>query len=205
MNETIESILIGTSLLSVLAVMALIVTASRYSVSSDRLERERFVVLFLAGVALQCIHFAEEFLTGFNLRFPELLGLTPWPGEFFVAFNVCWIAVWTISAAGLLAGYRLVLFPVWFFAFGMTANGVGHPLLAAASAGYFPGLLTSPIVGTLGVWLWYRLSELTCPKPTTRQCSVEPVTTGNTKRMRFRTNVPKPVDLSQETNTRPTS
>lgn len=91
MNETIESILIGISLLSVLAVMALIVTASRYSVSSDRLERERFVVLFLAGVALQCIHFAEEFLTGFNLRFPELLGLTPWPGEFFVAFNVCWI------------------------------------------------------------------------------------------------------------------
>lgn len=155
------SILIGTSVLSVLAVVALLATAFRFSVSSDRLERERFVMLFLAGVALQCIHFVEEFMTGFHERFPAFLGLSPWPVEFFVVFNVCWIAIWTISAAGLLAGYRVALFPIWFFVFGMTANFVGHPLLSAASTDYFPGLVTSPLVGMMGVWLWYRLSGLT--------------------------------------------
>jgi hypothetical protein len=161
MSAEVESILRGTTGLDVIALAALIATVLRYSISSDQLERKRFAVLFLIGVGLQCIHFMEELQTGFYVRFPALLGQTAWPATFFAAFNVCWIALWLISAAGLVTGFRAALFPIWFFIFATVLNGVAHPILAALSGRYFPGLATSPIVGIMGVWLWYRLARLT--------------------------------------------
>jgi hypothetical protein len=40
-------------------------------------------------------------------------------------------------------------------------NGIGHPLLAIAQAGYLPGLVSSPLVGVAGIWLWVRLRGAT--------------------------------------------
>jgi hypothetical protein len=49
----------------------------------------------------------------------------------------------------------------WFWALLELANGVGHILLAAGRGGYFPGLLTAPVLVAVSAWLGYQL--LTAP------------------------------------------
>jgi Protein of unknown function with HXXEE motif len=161
MNENLRSVLTGTAGLSVGAVVALLLTILRRPVDGDLAGRERTARLFLIGLAAQCLHFMEEFVTRFQDRFPALLGLPAWPENFFVVFNLIWLSVWMLSAIGLQRGCRFALFPVWFFAIAAIANGIAHPVLAVVAQGYFPGLITSPIVGVLGVLLWLRLQVLT--------------------------------------------
>jgi hypothetical protein len=162
MNEGLRSILTGTAVLSMGAVASLVLTILR----KPQIEgREQAVRVFLLGLAVQSLHFMEEFVTHFEERFPALLGLSAWSENFFVAFNLIWMSVWILSAVGLQRGTRMALFPVWFFAVACVANGVAHPALAVAAHGYFPGLITSPILGVLGVLLWVRLLEFTRQSP----------------------------------------
>jgi hypothetical protein len=163
MSESLRSELLGTSGLGAAAVAALVLTILRDPAHSEGPARERVVRLFLIGLALHCLHFAEEFATRFHERFPPLLGLRGWSPEFFIAFNLVWLAVWVLAALGLRAGYRPAFFPVWFFAIAAVANGIAHPLLAVVARGYFPGLVTSPLVGVAGIALWTRLLGLTRP------------------------------------------
>jgi hypothetical protein len=160
MSENLQNIFIATSALSLALLVAVFLTIIRKPGTTDINLREKFVNLFLIGVAFQCLHFAEEFITHFYERFPRLLGFQVWSAEFFVAFNLSWICVWILSALGVKRNYRLAFFPVWFFAIGMTGNGIVHPLLALAVGGYFPGLITSPVVGVLGVVLLKKLYPL---------------------------------------------
>jgi hypothetical protein len=161
MNENLRSILTGTAGLSAGAVVALLLTILRRPLDGDLVGRERTARLFLIALAAQCMHFMEEFVTRFQDRFPKLLGLPAWSENFFVVFNLIWLSVWILSAIGLRRGYRLALFPVWFFAIGAIMNGIAHPVLAVVAQGYFPGSITSPVVGVLGVLLWLRLQALT--------------------------------------------
>jgi len=158
MNQDLRSILTGTAALTVGAVVSLVLTILR---QPQRVGREQTVRVFLLGLAVQSLHFMEEFVTHFEDRFPALLGLSAWSENFFVAFNLIWMSVWILSAVGLQRGNRMALFPVWFFAIACVANGVAHPVLAVAAHGYFPGLITSPLLGVLGVLLWVRLLEFT--------------------------------------------
>jgi uncharacterized membrane protein YhdT len=151
--QNLQSILLGTSALALAAVVAVLLTLLRRAPEPDPKRRNRLINLLLIGVLLQCLHFGEEFLTRFNDRFPQLLGLPPWSREFFVAFNLFWIAVWVLSAVGLRNNLRLAHFPVWFLIVAMLLNGLGHPLLAIAVGGYFPGLWTSWLVGLMGLIL----------------------------------------------------
>src|SRR5690348_107454 len=116
MIENLRSILTGTAGLSVVAIVALLLTILRRPVENDLVGRERTVLLFLIGLGAQCLHFMEEFVTRFQDRFPALLGLPRWPENFFVVFNLIWLSVWILSAVGLQRAYRVALFPVWFFA-----------------------------------------------------------------------------------------
>ncbi len=161
MSESLRSILLGTSALWIALAVALVLTVVRLAPSTDPSRRDRLLRLFLLGVAAQCIHTVEEFVTGFYLSWPRLLGFTPWSAEFFVAFNVVWIAIWVLSAVALWHNSRWALVPIWFFAIGMTLNGVAHPLLALQAGGYFPGLASSPVVGVFGITLWHRLLAFT--------------------------------------------
>jgi len=112
----------------------------------------------LAGATgLQCIHFVEEAATGFNERFPALLGFPSMPFSFFVVFNVVWIAIWIASIPGLRSSRRIAFFAAWFLAIAGTLNGIAHPLMAVTARGYFPGLVSSPFVGLACIWLWSRL------------------------------------------------
>jgi hypothetical protein len=162
-NENLRSVLTGTAGLSVAAAAALLLTILRRPVDGDLTGRERTARLFLIGLAAQSLHFMEEFVTRFEDRFPALLGLPAWSVDFFVVFNLTWLCVWILSAIGLQRGYRLALFPVWFFAIAAIVNGIAHPILAVVAQGYFPGLITSPLVGVVGVLLWLRLQALTRP------------------------------------------
>ena len=67
---------------------------------------------------------------------------------------------WILSAVALDLGHRAALVPIWFFAIAMLLNGVAHPLLALWAGGYFPGLITSPLSGLVGVLLWRQLLAL---------------------------------------------
>ncbi len=168
MDENLRSVLTGTAALSAAAEVALLLTILRGPVDGDQVGRERTARVFLIGLAAQCLHFMEEFVTRFQDRFPTLLGLPAWSQNFFVVFNLVWLSVWILSAIGVRKGYRLALFPVWFFAIGAILNGIAHPLLAVVAQGYFPGLITSPVVGVLGLLLWPRLQALTTSSASAR-------------------------------------
>jgi hypothetical protein len=49
---------------------------------------------------------------------------------------------------------------------GCSANGVAHPLLSMRTGGYFPGLVTSLLVGVIGILLLRRLALITEPRTT---------------------------------------
>jgi hypothetical protein len=160
MTAELRSILLGTAGLSAAAVMALLLTLAREIDASDT-QLGAGVRLAAVAVLFQAAHFGEELAAGFYQRFPELLGLSPWSLRFFVGFNLFWLAAWCLGIWGLKAGHRAALFPLWFLSIGCVANGLAHPLFAARSGGYFPGLVTSPMVGILGIVLFRRLLRIT--------------------------------------------
>ena len=165
MPGELGSILRGTAALSLALLLALLLTVLRWRFTAETALRQGVLRLFQVGIALQCVHFLEEHLTGFFRRVPEALGLPAWGADFFITFNVLWIAVWILAVEALRRGWRGGLLPAWFFALAMAGNGIAHPLLALASTGYFPGLVTSPMVGVVGFLLLARLFRATARRP----------------------------------------
>ena len=161
MSENVRSMVFGPSVLYGVAIVALVLTIARKPVRNSGEAIDGIIGLYLVGIACQCLHFTEEFVTGFYLRAPKFLGFVAWSPEFFVTFNLIWIAVWLVAAVGIRKNVRIAFFPVWFFAIGMIGNAVWHPLLCVGTGGYFPGLLTSPFAGVIGVILVSRLLKLT--------------------------------------------
>lgn len=150
MSSQAASILLGTAGLTVAALVALSLSTSRGMPAAVVAPVQRLTLL---GVVIHGGHFAEEYVTGFYRRFPELLGLVSWPASFFVGFNVAWMTIWLCCIPALRRFPRAAGLPVWFLAIASAANGVVHPLLALATGGYFPGLWTSPLTGLLGLVL----------------------------------------------------
>jgi len=159
MSRELSSILVGTSGLTLAAIAAVALTFNRGVVASEHVPRIRRVAA--VAVLFQLGHFAEESSRQFPVRFPEVVGLTPWPREFFVAFNLTWLVVWVLAIVGIARLPRVGAFPLWFLAIACVANGVIHPILSLAVAGYFPGLWSSPLVGILGVGLFRSLASAT--------------------------------------------
>jgi uncharacterized membrane protein YhdT len=164
MSETIRSEFIGTAGLTAAALAALLLTLGRTPIARDRIGCRKTTLLYAALVLAQALHAAEEYATGFYIAFPSLLGLAPWPAGFFLALNLTWLAVWTVSAVGLRVGRAVADVPAWFLAIAAIANGLAHPLLAIRAGGYFPGLITSPLLAVGGILLWRRLMEVTAVK-----------------------------------------
>lgn len=142
-------------------VAALVLTFLRTRGSTRDGDRTRLIRIFLIGVAVQCAHFSEEYLTGFYRLFPPLFGLAPVSARFFVGLSVFFIVLWLVCSFGVKRGFRAAYFPVWFFGLGMCLNGIVHPLLAVWVGGYFPGLFTSPVAGVLGVLVMRELIQST--------------------------------------------
>jgi hypothetical protein len=161
MSESARSMIFGPSVLYGVAVIALVLTIVRRPAKNSDRAINAIIRLYLIGIAFQCLHFTEEFLTGFYVRAPEFLGFVAWSTEFFVTFNLVWIALWLLAALGVQRQMRAAYFPVWFFAIGMVGNAIWHPLLCLATRSYFPGLFTSPFAGIIGAILLSRLLKVT--------------------------------------------
>lgn len=146
--------------LSSAAVAALILTLTRRVADSEVARKAAARGLALAVFA-QGAHFVEEAVTGFDRQFPALLGLSAIPVSLFLWFNVAWLAIWAASVPGLRSGRAAAFFAAWFLSIAGMLNGIAHPLLAVVRGGYFPGLVTSPIIGVAGALLWVRLRGAT--------------------------------------------
>lgn len=161
MTNELSAILPSLGILGLFAVIALFLTFSRGWAYEDSALTRRAVQIAVVAILFQAAHFTEELFTGFNERFPALFGIGPMSPGVFVAFNVAWLICWSLCAWGLAARYRAALFPLWFLSIACIANGVAHPALSLVAGGYFPGLVTSPVVGILGVLLFRRLLSVT--------------------------------------------
>ena len=157
MREPVLSILLGTSGLTVAFLVSLMLAVRRPPLASAQVPDVQRAATF--AVAGQAVHFVEELWYGFHVRFPETLGLSPWPRGFFVTFNVTWLLIWMVAIATLARFRRLTAVALWFLAIASIANGVVHPVLSIIAGGYFPGLWSSFVVGMLGVVLVRRLAS----------------------------------------------
>jgi Protein of unknown function with HXXEE motif len=113
--------------------------------------------VYLLAIVVQCLHFTEENLTGFQHRFPRLFG-DDWSDARFVTFNMFWIAAFVLAGVGVYRRVPLAYLIVLFLALiGGVGNGVSHLVLSAANRGYFPGLITAPFCVLAGVMVLVRL------------------------------------------------
>lgn len=113
--------------------------------------------LYLACIALYIAHFIEEYLTGFYRAFPGLFG-NEWSAHRFLIFNLVWLAVFALGAAGVYAERPLAYLIVAFFALGGgILNGAAHLALSLFQWRYFPGTITAPLMLAAGVLLFSRL------------------------------------------------
>lgn len=163
MSAELQSFVLGTIPLDLLLLLALQKTLGRGAGSTERAARRRVMGWYAGAIAVQGTHFAEEWAAGFNVRYPELLGLHPWSIELWAGFNLGWIGIWCLALVGLRLGWRPALLPVWFLALAGVVNCIAHPLLAVAAAGYFPGLWSSPLCGLVGFPLLALLHRFTAP------------------------------------------
>jgi hypothetical protein len=157
------SVLPSVVVLGLVAIVAVRFTQGRASPVEAATERMPASPVLGIATAIQSVHFVEEWITGFHVRFTALLGLDldPMPLSFFVTFSLAWLAIWIVSIPFLRVGRRAAFFSAWFLAIAGILNGVAHPMMAIASGGYFPGLITSPFIGIAGVILWQRLQTAT--------------------------------------------
>lgn len=122
---------------------------------------ERVLPIYLIALAVQFLHFTEEYLYGFDHRISELMaGMPPFNLNVFVTFNMVAYSLFILAGLGMYKGIRWAMIIVWFFVFGgVIGNAIWHPLLALRVGGYFPGLYTSFAYLIIGPILWKRLWE----------------------------------------------
>jgi hypothetical protein len=157
------SVLPSLVVLGLAALAALFLARTRRSPPERAAERNAAARALVVTLGIQAIHFAEEAATGFPYRLGARLGLPSMSFSFFVVFNLVWLGIWLASVPGLRSARVAAFFAAWFLAIAGIANGVAHPLLAVTAGGYFPGLVTSPLAGLAGLWLYVRLGRATRP------------------------------------------
>ena len=115
--------------------------------------------IYLVALAIQFLHFTEEYLYGFPYRVSELrAGMPPFDLNVFVTFNMVAYALFILGALGIYKGVKFSMIIVWFFAIGgVIGNAIWHPLLSLRVGGYFPGLYTSFAYLIVGPILLKRL------------------------------------------------
>ena len=147
--------------LGTLMLVSVVLTLVRPRLRPEVRTTTRFSTVLGLAILVQCLHFLEELRSDFFIRFPEAFGLPPIAERAFVSFNVACLAIWVIALLSARAGLVIALFPLWFLGLAMVLNLFAHPMLALRAGGYFPGLLTAPLVGLLGVLAVRELVKVT--------------------------------------------
>ena len=118
-----------------------------------------FLPVFFALLAVQFIHFAEEFTTEFRTAFPLLYGGGSYSANLFVTFNM--IAYCVFALACILTftrNIRFLLFPALFFIiYGAIGNAISHTWWSLYLRSYFPGLITAQLFWVAGPFVLYKL------------------------------------------------
>jgi hypothetical protein len=121
-------------------------------------DAERIPPLYLLALAIQFLHFTEEYVYGFPLRISEIrAAMPPFDVNVFVAFNMIAYCLFILSGLGMYKGMKFPMIIVWFFAICFLGNAIWHLLLTVRVGGYFPGLYTSLPGWILGPILLQRL------------------------------------------------
>jgi hypothetical protein len=120
---------------------------------------ERVLPIYLIALAIQFLHFTEEYLYGFDYRVSELMaGMPPFKLNVFVTFNMVAYCLFILAALGIYKGVKFSMIIVWFFTLGgVIGNAIWHPLFALKVGGYFPGLYSSFAYLIIGPILLKRL------------------------------------------------
>ncbi len=138
-------------------IIAFLVWASSEPQGETR--RSTILPLFGIGIIFLFFHFLEEYLTGFQTRFPGLFGVE-WSGRQFTALNLIWLSVFLLALYGVYRNIRLAFVIVWFFALlAGIGNGLFHPLISLFQGAYFPGLVSSFFLLIIGIMLIRQLTE----------------------------------------------
>jgi hypothetical protein len=118
-----------------------------------------FFPVFFVALAVQFIHFAEEFVTGFRNSFPLLYGGTPYSADLFVTFNMASYFIFTVTCILVFTkSFRFLLIPSMFFIiYGAIGNAIAHTWWSLYLRAYFPGLVTAQIYWVVGPILLYKL------------------------------------------------
>ena len=122
--------------------------------------RGRF--LFLLLILAQAAHSIEEYVQKlYDVFVPARLVSRVFssdPAVGFVIFNAAVVAFGLWSWAVPIRLNRSAARPLlWFWAGLECANGVGHLVLGASNGGYFPGMLTAPLLLLFGAALGLAL------------------------------------------------
>jgi hypothetical protein len=143
--------------LNVGLIISYIVWAS--NIFGNKLNHKRIALIYFIGVCVQCVHFLEEYITGFQTKFPAFFGYQ-WSDKLFAVFNLIWLGLFFLAAWGVFRKVRLAYFIVWFFALiGEIGNGLFHPLISIVQKAYFPGLISSFFHLIIGILLIKELGR----------------------------------------------
>lgn len=111
-----------------------------------------FVPLFFTILAWQFIHFNEEFLTGFYIKFPVIYGSEAYSVEKFVSVNM--ISYFVFASSCILIYTKklrfLILPTIFFIIYGAIGNAIAHTWWVIWFKGYFPGFFTALLYWVLG-------------------------------------------------------
>jgi hypothetical protein len=118
----------------------------------------RILPVYLIALAIQLVHFTEEYIYGFQFRVTEIMaGMPPFDVKVFVAFNMIAYSLFLLAGLGMYKGMKFPMIVVWFFAICVLGNAIWHLLLTLKVGGYFPGLYSSFPGWILGPILLKRL------------------------------------------------
>ena len=111
----------------------------------------RLAQWYFIALAVQCVHFVEEYLGKLYIELPALFDVPPIERDAFVIFNLLAYSIFILGGIAIFKNLRsLMIVPIFFILFGVLANGIFHVLLALWNGSYFPGLYTALVYLFLG-------------------------------------------------------
>ena len=134
----------------------------------------RVQTAFLLLVIVQAAHSVEEYLGKLYESFAPARFVSGLVNDDlavgFLIANACLVAFglwcWAVPVRSGWSSARSLL---WVWVVIEIGNGVAHPAFAIARGGYFPGLITAPLLLALAAWLGVRLgSRVSGEKPDSR-------------------------------------
>jgi hypothetical protein len=114
--------------------------------------------VFLSLILAQALHSIEEYVT----RLYEVFAPTRFVSSLishdlalgFLVFNTALVTFGLWCWAGpVRSGWHAARGLAWFWAILELGNGIGHSALALSRGGYFPGVVTAPLLLLFAGWL----------------------------------------------------